>query len=106
MDGAMSTLMELTVVLVVCPALLAAWLDNRYPWLRPREMRRIAIHIGLGGLLAFVVLRPLLLAVGALLDGAVMQATSFAVACTIITYGLVVSLWAMRNMAELARTQR
>ena len=41
-----------------------------------------------------------------LLDGAVMQATSFAVACTIITYGLVVSLWAMRNMAELARTQR
>ena len=43
MDGAMSTLMELTVVLVVCPALLAAWLDNRYPWLRPREMRRITV---------------------------------------------------------------
>ena len=102
----MSTLMELTVVLVVCPALLAAWLDSRYPWLRPTEMRRIAIHIGLGGLLAFVLLKPILLAVGALFHGAAGQGASFAVACSIITYGLIVSLWAMRNMADLARTNR
>ena len=69
----MSTLMELTVVLVVCPALLAAWLDNATPGSGRGEMRRIAIHIGLGGLLAFVVLRPLLLTVGALLDGPAAQ---------------------------------
>ena len=30
----MSTLMELTIVLVVCPAALAAWFDARYPSLR------------------------------------------------------------------------
>src|SRR6266487_4638840 len=30
-DGAMSTLMELTVVLVLCPAALAIWADARYP---------------------------------------------------------------------------
>ena len=27
----MSTLMELTIVLLVCPAALAAWVDARYP---------------------------------------------------------------------------
>ena len=102
----MSTLMELTVVLVVCPALLAAWLDNRYPWLRPTEMRRIGLHIGHGGLLAFVLLRPILLAVAALFHGPAGAGASFAIACAIITYGLTVSLWAMRNMAEMTRANR
>ena len=62
----MSTLMELTVVLVVCPALLAAWLDNRYPGSGrgdapdrdPHRPRRPARLRGAS---------PLLLTVGALL---------------------------------------
>src|ERR1700757_2271919 len=57
-EGAMSTLMELTIVLLICPAALAAWVDARYPGLRPSELRSTAIHLGVTGLLAFVVLRP------------------------------------------------
>jgi len=102
----MSTLMELTVVLVVCPALLAAWVDARYPRLRPRELRRTAIHLGVTGLLAFVCLRPALLAVAWLMDGPAARATSVAVACIVITYALTVTLWLMRTAAELARAQR
>ena len=49
----MSTLMELTIVLLVCPAALAAWVDARYPNLRPNELRRIVVHLGITGLLAF-----------------------------------------------------
>jgi hypothetical protein len=40
----MSTLMELAVVLVLCPAALAIWADARYPNLRPRELRRTTVH--------------------------------------------------------------
>jgi hypothetical protein len=105
MDGAMSTLMELTVVLVVCPALLAAWVDVRYPQLRPKELRRTALHLGVTGLLAFVCLRPALLAVTWLLDGEAARATSFAVACIVITYALTVSLWVMRSAADLAKAR-
>ena len=102
----MSTLMELTMVLVVCPALLAAWVDSRYPNLRPTELRRTALHLGITGALAFVVLRPALLAVTWLLDGSAARATSFTIACLVITYALTVSLWVMRSAAELARAHR
>lgn len=102
----MTTLVELIVVLVIGPALLAMWVDARYPKLRPQELRRIAIHIGLTGLLAFVLLRPVLLGVAALLHGPAGEAISFTVATTVITYGLVVSLWTMRNAAEIARAHR
>ena len=56
----MSTLMELTVVLLICPAALATWADARYPKLRPREIRRTTIHLGMTGLIAFVAMKPLL----------------------------------------------
>ena len=55
----MSTLMELTIVLLICPAALAAWADARYPNLRPTDLRRTAVHLGVTGLLAFGLLRPL-----------------------------------------------
>ena len=99
----MSTLVELTLVLVVCPALLAAWVDARYPGLRPQELRRTAIHLGVTGVIAFVLLRPALLAVAAVLHGPAAQAAMVTLACVAITYGLVVSLWTMRSAAELAR---
>ena len=102
----MTTLVELIVVLVVGPALLAMWVDARYPKLRPSELRRTAIHIGLIGLIAFVLLRPTLLLVAALLHGPAGEAISFTVATTAITYGLVVSLWTMRNAADIARAHR
>ncbi len=102
----MSTLMELTVVLFVCPALLAVWADQRYPQLRPRELRRTALHLGLTGLLAFVVLRPALIGINMLLQGATARALAIAVACTIITYCITVSVWVARSAAELARTGR
>ena len=65
----MSTLMELTVVLVLCPAALAIWADARYPNLRPREIRRTTIHLGIGGVLAFLGMRPILAAIAAELSG-------------------------------------
>ena len=69
----------------------------------PRPAGRLG---GLTGLLAFVCLRPALLAVAWLLDGSVARATSFAVACIVITYALTVSLWVMRSAAELAKAAR
>jgi hypothetical protein len=105
-EGAMSTLMELTIVLLVCPAALAAWFDARYPSLRPGDLRRTAIHLGVTGLVAFVLLRPALLGIAMVLHGATGRAAAITVACTTITYCAVVTLWTMRNAAELAMTGR
>jgi hypothetical protein len=101
-EGAMSTLMELTIVLLICPAALAGWADARYPNLRPTDLRRTAVHLGITGLLAFGLLRPLLIGVGLLVPGEAGRATAFALACAIITYSLVVTLWVMRSAANLA----
>ena len=98
----MSTLMELTIVLLVCPAALAAWADARYPNLRPTDLRRTGIHLGVTGLLAFVLLRPLLIGIGLIVPGEAGRATAIGLACIIITYSLVVTLWVMRSAANLA----
>ena len=102
----MSTLMELTIVLLLCPAALAAWFDARYPSLRPADLRRTAIHLGVTGLVAFVLLRPALIGVAMVLHGATGRAVAIALACTVITYCAVVTLWTMRNAADLALTGR
>jgi hypothetical protein len=102
----MSTLMELTIVLVVCPALLAAWADARYPTLRPQALRTTAVHLGITGLVSFVLLRPALHGIDALLPGATAKAAAVTLACVAITYCLVVTLWVMRSAAELARSAR
>jgi hypothetical protein len=102
----MSTLMELTIVLLVCPGALAAWADARYPNLRPTDLRRTAIHLGITGLLAFGLLRPVLIGVGLVVPGEAGRATAIAVACAVITYSLVVTLWVMRTAAELAGISR
>src|SRR6478752_8810543 len=83
-DGAMSTLMDLTVVLLICPAALAAWADTRFPQLRPREVRRTSIHLGVIGVIGFVVMRPLLNEIFALLTGPVGRVTALCVACAVI----------------------
>jgi hypothetical protein len=98
----MSTLMELTIVLLVCPAALAAWADARYPNLRPTDLRRTAVHLGITGLLAFVLLRPLLIGVGLVVPCQAGRAAAVAIACVIITYSLVVTVWVMRSAADLA----
>jgi hypothetical protein len=98
----MSTLMELTIVLLVCPAALAAWADARYPNLRPTDLRRTAIHLGVTGVLAFVLLRPLLIGVGLVVPGQAGRAAAIAIACVIITYSLIVTVWVMRSAADLA----
>ena len=102
----MSTLMELTIVLLVCPAALAAWVDARYPSIRPTELRRVAVHIGITGLFAFVALRPALIGVGMLLHGNAGRAAMITVACVIITYCAMVTMWAMRSAAQMATTGR
>jgi hypothetical protein len=102
----MSTLMELTVVLVLCPAALAMWVDTRYPRLRPREIRRTTVHLGITGLVAFVALRPLLAGIFDLISGPAGRATAMVVSCMVITYCLTVSLWLVRLAADAARTQR
>ena len=103
----MSTLMELTIVLLVCPAALAAWVDARYPSIRPTEVRRVAVHIGITGLVAFkMVLRPALIGVGMLLHGNTGRAAMITVACVVITYCAMVTMWAMRSAAEMATTGR
>ena len=84
----MSTLMELTVVLVLCPAALAIWADARYPNLRPREIRRTTVHLGIGGVLAFLGMRPIL------------------AACAVITYCLTVSVWIVHLASETVREGR
>jgi hypothetical protein len=99
----MPTLMELTIVLVVCPALLAAWADARYPTIRPTALRTTALHLGFTGLLSFVLLRPALAGIDMVLPGAPGKAAAVTVACVAITYCLVVTLWVMRSAAELAR---
>ncbi|HUZ83130.1 MAG TPA: hypothetical protein VMU66_00435 [Gaiellales bacterium] len=96
----MSTLVELTVVLIVCPALLAIWLDNRYPQLRPSEIRRTVVHLGVAGVIAFLLMKPLLLGVGALASGSLAGALAITLACTVITYTLTVSVWIMRWAAR------
>jgi hypothetical protein len=100
----MSTLMELAVVLVLCPAALAIWADARYPNLRPKELRRTTVHLGIGGLLAFVLMRPLLVGIAELVSGAAGQAAAIVAACTVITYCLTVSVWIVRHAAEAMRT--
>jgi hypothetical protein len=100
----MSTLMELAVVLVLCPAALAIWADARYPNLRPQGLRRTTVHLGIGGLLAFVLMRPLLVGVAELLSGPAGQAAAIATACAVITYCLTVSVWIVRHAAEAMRT--
>jgi hypothetical protein len=102
-DGAMSTLMDLTVVLLLCPAALAIWADARYPNLRPRELRRTTIHLGIGGVLAFVLMRPLLVGIATLVSGAAGQAAAIAAACAVITYCLTVSVWIVRWATETMR---
>jgi hypothetical protein len=99
----MPTLMELAVVLVLCPAALAIWADARYPNLRPKELRRTTVHLGIGGLLAFVLLRPLLVGVAELVTGPAGQAAAIATACLVITYCLTVSVWLVRHAAEAIR---
>ena len=93
----MSTLMELTVVLVLCPAALAIWADARYPHLRPRELRRTTVHLGIGGV------RPLLVGIATLVSGAAGQAAAIAAACAVITYCLTVSVWIVRWATETMR---
>jgi len=95
----MSTLMDLTVVLLICPAALAMWADTRFPQLRPRGVRRTTIHLGVIGLLGFVLMRPLLLGIFAILSGPVGRATALCVASAVITYSLMVSLWVLRLAA-------
>ncbi len=102
----MSTLMELTVVLLICPAALATWADARYPRLRPREIRRTTIHLGITGLIAFVAMKPLLSEIFQLLSGPAGRATALAISCVAITYCLMVSLWVVRYAAESARARR
>ena len=102
----MSTLMELTIVLLVCPAALAAWFDARYPSLRPSDLRRTALHLGVTGLVAFVLLRPALIGIAMVLHGSAGRAAAIALACTAITYCAVVTLWTMRSAADLAAAGR
>jgi hypothetical protein len=102
----MSTLMELTVVLVLCPAALAIWADARYPNLRPREVKRTTVHLGLGGLLAFLGMRPILAAIAAELSGPTGKATALFAACAVITYCLTVSVWIVRLASETVREGR
>jgi hypothetical protein len=102
----MSTLMELTIVLVLCPAALAIWADARYPQLRPREIRRTTIHLGIGGLLAFLGMRPILAAIAAELSGPTGKATALVAACLVITYCLTVSVWIFRLASETVREGR
>jgi hypothetical protein len=99
----MSTLMDLTVVLLLCPAALAIWADARYPKLRPRELRRTTIHLGIGGVLAFVLMRPLLVGIATVLSGPAGQAAAIVAACTVITYCLTVSVWIVRWATETMR---
>lgn len=96
----MSTIVELILVLLVCPALLAVWLDHRYPQLRPREIRRTAIHLGIAGMIAFLLLKPVLLAVASVASGNLAGALAIAVACSVITYTLTVSVWIVRWAAS------
>ena len=102
----MSTLMELTVVLVLCPAALAIWADARYPNLRPREIRRTTIHLGIGGVLAFLGMRPILAAIAAELSGPTGKATAILAACAVSTYCLTVSVWIVRLASETVREGR
>ena len=99
----MLTLMELTVVLLLCPAALAIWADARYPNLRPRELKRTTIHLGIGGVLAFVLMRPLLVGIATVLSGAAGQAAAIVAACAVITYCLTVSVWIVRWATETMR---
>lgn len=102
----MSTLMELTVVLVLCPAALAIWADARYPQLRPREVKRTTIHLGIGGLLAFLGMRAILAAIAAEMSGTPGKATALFAACAVITYCLTVSVWIVRLASETVRDGR
>src|SRR6185503_8997587 len=95
-DGAMSTLMELT-------AALAIWADARYPNLRPREVKRTTVHLGIGGLLAFLGMRAILAAIAAELSGPTGKATALFAACAVITYCLTVSVWIVRLASETVR---
>jgi hypothetical protein len=102
----MSTLVELTVVLVLCPAALAIWADTRYPNLRPTGLRRVTAHFGIGGVLACLLMRPLLVGIAEVLRGAAGQAAAIAAACIVITYCLTVSLWIVRIAADTMRAGR
>ena len=99
----MLTLMELTVVLLLCPAALAIWADARYPNLRPRELKRTTIHLGIGGVLAFVLMRPLHVGIATLVSGAAGQAAAIAAACAVTTYCLTVSVWIVRWATDTMR---
>ena len=102
----MSTLMELTVVLVLCPAALALLTDASYPNLRPREIPRTAVALVIVGVLAFLGMRPILAAIAAELSGPTGKATAILAACAVITYCLTVSVWIVRLASETVREGR
>jgi hypothetical protein len=99
----MLILAELTIVLILCPAALAIWADTRYPNLRPTGFRRTTIHLGIGGLLGLVLLRPLLVGIADLVSGAAGQAAAIGAACMVTTYCLTVSVWIVRWAADTMR---
>ncbi|MDX6544938.1 MAG: hypothetical protein QOG02_712, partial [Gaiellales bacterium] len=60
------------------------------------------IHLGITGLLAFGLLRPLLIGVNLMVPGEGGRVAAIALACSVITYSLIVTLWVMRSAASLA----
>ena len=54
-------------------------------------------------MLAFVLMRPLLVGIATLLSGAAGQAAAIAAACAVITYCLTVSVWIVRWATETMR---
>ncbi len=93
----MSTLMELAVVLVLCPAALAVWADTRYPNLRPKELRRTDRAPRASAACSRLVLRPALSASRDAHGRRRRPAVAVGIACTAITYGLTVSVWIVRT---------
>ena len=70
------------------------------------HQRRHLVHIGITGVVAFVLLRPALIGLGMVLHGYTGRAAVITLACVVITYCVMVTMWVMRSAADMAMTGR
>jgi hypothetical protein len=99
------TVQTLVLVLALGAALLALWIDVRFPRLAPQDFRTAALHV-----LAALLTVQLLLASGATHWGsaspAAMVASMMTVSLPALTYEFLAALWLIKLTQALFRSYR
>ena len=96
--------MAFTLMLTLGAALLAVWLDDRFPGLRPKTAAQGFVHAAIGVFVMFGAVGLLQLVYG-IPDGAFM-ALVLGVFGPALVYALLAGLWMLRALANLTYARR